>query len=71
MPALNMVCSPSGTPLEKTNFSFASGSQLEIAPGLGISVSISLSCRTSSDAHPAERMLMGKNCLVLYGAIAI
>lgn len=30
------VCFPSETPLEKINFSFASGYQLEIASGLGM-----------------------------------
>lgn len=34
--AVSMACIPSETPLEKAYFSFVSGYQLEIAPGLGI-----------------------------------
>lgn len=54
LPTLRVVCFPSETPLEKINFSFASGYRLEIGCGLGMGARIhfSFSSGTPSGAYP-------------------
>lgn len=52
-PTLRVVCFPSETPLEKINFSFASGYRLEIGGlGMGARIHFSFSSGTPSGAYP-------------------